>query len=97
MGKKKLPKGWTEGSVQDLLDLTDEEAAIVEMRVRLAERVRKRRQSQRITQKDLARRMRSTQPRVARLEQADASIEMLMRALFVLGADRKEIAKLLAA
>ena len=39
--------------------------------------------------------MRSTQPRVARLEQADASIEMLMRALFVLGADRKEIAKLL--
>ncbi len=41
--------------------------------------------------------MRSTQPRVARLEQADASIEMLMRALFVLGADRKEIAKLLAA
>jgi ribosome-binding protein aMBF1 (putative translation factor) len=97
VGKKKLPKGWREGSVQDLLGLTDEEAAIVEMRVRLAERVRKRRQSQRITQKDLARRMRSTQPRVARLEQADASIEMLMRALFVLGADRKEIAKLLAA
>jgi predicted transcriptional regulator len=88
MARKKLPKGWTEGSVQELLGLTDEEAAIVEMRVRL---------SQRITQKDLARRMRSTQPRVARLEQADASIEMLMRALFVLGADRKEIAKLLAA
>ena len=97
MGRKKLPKGWTEGSVQDLLGLTDEEAAIVEMRVRLAERVRKRRRSQRITQEDLARRMRSTQPRIARLEQADASIEMLMRALFALGADRKEIAKLLAA
>ena len=97
MASKKLPKGWTEGSVQELLGLTNDEAAIVEMRVRLAERVRKRRRSQRITQKDLARRMRSTQPRVARLEQADASIEMLMRALFVLGADRKEIAKLLAA
>ena len=92
-----LPKGWKEGTVQDLLGLTDEETAIVEMRVRLAERVRERRRSQRITQKDLARRMRSTQPRVARLEQADASIEMLMRALFALGADRKEIAKLLAA
>ena len=97
MGRKNLPKGWTEGSVQDLLALTDEEAAIVEMRARLAERVRKRRRSQRITQEDLARRMRSTQPRIARLEQADASIEMLMRALFVLGADRKEIARLLAA
>jgi len=86
VGRNKLPKGWTEGSVQELLGLSDEEAAIVEMRVRLAERVRKRRRSQRITQKDLARRMRSTQPRIARLEQADASIEMLMRALFVLGA-----------
>ena len=41
--------------------------------------------------------MRSTQPRVARFAQADASIEMLMRALLLLGADRKEIAKLLAA
>ena len=97
MGRKNLPKGWTEGSVQDLLGLTDEEAAIVEMRARLAERVRKRRRSQRITQGDLARRMRSTQPRIARLEQAGASIEMLIRALFVLGADRKEIARLLAA
>jgi len=80
VGKKKLPKGWTEGSVQDLLGLTDEEAAIVEMRVRLAEGVRERQRSQRITQKDLARRMRSAQPRTARLEQADASIEMLVQA-----------------
>ena len=97
MARKKLPKGWTEGSVKELLDLTDEDAAIVEMRVRLAERVRELRRSQRITQKELARRMRSTQPRIARLEQAGASIEMLMRALFTLGVDRKEIAKLLAA
>ena len=58
MGRKKLPKGWTEGSVQELFDLTDQEAAIVEMRVRLAERVRKRQRSQRIAQDDFARRMR---------------------------------------
>ncbi len=95
--KKKLPKGWTEGSVRELLDLSDDEAAIVEMRVRLAEKVREKRRARRITQKELARRIESTQPRIARLEQADASIEMLIRALFALGSDRKEIGRLLAA
>ena len=97
MARKKLPSGWTEGSVQNLLGLSDDEAAIVEMRVRLAARVREKRRARRITQRELAKRIHSTQPRIARLEQADASIEMLIRALFALGADRKEIGKLLAA
>lgn len=97
MARKKLPKGWTQGSVQDLLDLGDDEAAIVEMRVRLAERVREKRQAAAVTQAELAARIGSTQPRVARLEQADASLEMLIRALFALGASRKEIGRWLAA
>lgn len=97
MARTKLPKGWNEGSVQDLLGLSDDETAIVEMRVRLAERVREKRRASRITQKELAQRLQSTQPRVARLEQADASIEMLIRALFALGSDKKEIGKLFAA
>ena len=94
---RKLPVGWAQGSVQDVLGLTDAETALVEMRVRLAERVRERRSARRITQRDLARRMGSTQPRVARLEQADASLEFLIRALLALGVDRKEIGRLLAA
>jgi ribosome-binding protein aMBF1 (putative translation factor) len=97
MPRKNLPKRWVEGSIQDLLGLSDEEAAIVEMRVRLAEKVREKRRVGRITQKELARRIQSTQPRIARLEQADASIEMLIRALFALGSNRKEIGKVLAA
>ena len=97
MARRRLPKGWTEGSVQELLGLTDAEATLVEIRVRLAERVRERRRAKRLTQRELAERIGSTQPRVAKLEQAGASIEMLMRALLALGADRKEIARLLAA
>jgi len=95
--RRKLPDGWTQGSVRELLSLTDEEATIVEMRVRLAEKVRERRVAKRMTQQDLARRIRSTQPRIARLEQADASLEMLIRALCALGVNRREIGKLLAA
>ena len=97
MVRKRLPKGWTEGSVEELLGLTPEESAIVEMRVRLAERVRERRRAKRMTQRELAERIGSTQPRVAKLEQAGASIEMLMRALLALGVGRQEIARLLAA
>lgn len=97
MARRKLPKGCSEGTVQDLLDLRDGEAAIVEMRVRLAETVREKRGSQRLSQAELAKRIGSSQPRIARLEQGDASLEMLIRALFGLGSSRKEIGKLLAA
>ncbi len=45
MRKQRPPRGWTEGSVQELLGLSEEEAAIVEMRVRLAERVREKRRA----------------------------------------------------
>jgi predicted XRE-type DNA-binding protein len=97
VARRRLPKGWTEGSVEELLGLTAEESTIVEMRVRLSESVRERRRAKRLTQRELARRIGSTQPRVAKLEQAGASLEMLMRALLALGASRKEIARLLAA
>jgi hypothetical protein len=97
VAKKRLPRGWTQGSVQELLDLTDGEAILVELRVRLSENVRERRLAKRLTQRQLAERIGSTQPRVARLEQAGASIEMLLRALLALGASRREIARLLAA
>jgi predicted XRE-type DNA-binding protein len=94
---RRLPAGWTQGSVRELLDLTDAEAILVEMRVRLSESVRERRRAKRLTQRQLAERIGSTQPRVARLEQAGASIEMLLRALLALGVSRREIARLLAA
>ena len=97
MRRKKLPRGWKEGTVQDFLGLSDDEAAIVEMRVRLARKVREKRVASGMTQQQLAERMQSTQPRVAHMEQAGASLEMLIRALFALGANRKEIGRLLAA
>ena len=94
--KKRLPKGWTDGTVQELIGLTDAESAIVEMRLHLAEGVREKRRARKLTQAQLAAKIHSTQPRVAKLEQAEGSLEMLLRALFALGTTRKEVAKLLA-
>lgn len=36
---KKLPKGWTEGTVQEFLDLTDEEMAEIEERLKKKKKV----------------------------------------------------------
>jgi DNA-binding XRE family transcriptional regulator len=97
VARRRPPNGWTDGSVQDLLGLSDDEVAIVEMRVRLAQKVRELRHARGLTQQELAERIGSTQPRIAHLEQGGASLEMLIRALFALGAKRKAIGRLLAA
>lgn len=97
MAKKKLPRGWVEGSARKLLGLSREESAIVEMRLRLCDEIRSKRLAQGITQHELASRIESTQPRVAKLERGDASFEMMLLALLALGASRREIARVLGA
>ena len=88
---------WKDGSAKEFLGLSDAEEAIVELRLRLADEVRRLRTGQGLTQRDLAQRLGSSQPRVAFLEQADASAELMIRALLVLGASRRQIGRLIAA
>ena len=87
--------GWRVGSASDFLGLTKEEAAFVEMKLALADSVRRRRQARRLTQTQLARRIGSSQSRVAKMEAADpsVSIDLLMRALLEMGASRAEVAR----
>jgi len=67
------------------------------MKLGLAENLRKRRQARKLTQTQLARRLRSSQSRVAKMEAADpsVSIDLLVRALLELGATRAQVAKAL--
>ena len=88
---------WREGSAKELLGLSDAEEVIVELRLRLADEVRRLRTARGLTQRDLAQRLGSSQSRVAFLEQADASAELMIRALLVLGASRRQIGRLVAA
>src|SRR5271157_2495936 len=88
--------GWVEGSVEELLGLTPEESALIQLRLDLAHAVRVRRERVGMTQAQLARRTGSTQPRVARLEKGDASLEALARALLVMGARRAELGRVVA-
>ncbi len=89
--------GWRVGTAADFLGLTKEEAALIEMKLGLAENLRKRRQARRLTQTQLAKLLRSSQSRVAKMEAADpsVSIDLLVRALLELGATRSQVAKAL--
>ena len=87
--------GWRSGSVKDFLGLSDEEAALVEMRLALSRYLRQRRIDGGLSQSDLAARMGSSQSRVAKMEAADStvSLDLLIRSLLMLGASARDIAR----
>ena len=91
-------KGWRVGSVQDFLGLSEEEAAYVELRLRLADSLKRRRRKQNLTQTALPR-DRSSQSRVAKMEGGDAtvSLDLLIRSLLALGASSRDLARTIAA
>jgi ribosome-binding protein aMBF1 (putative translation factor) len=93
--KRVEAKGWRVGTVQEFLGLTDEEAAYVELRLRLADSLRRRRQKRKLSQTDLAKLLRSSQSRVAKMETGDpsVSIDLLIRSLLTLGASNRDLAR----
>ena len=68
--------GWKLGTPKELLGLTDEEAALIEIKLALARGIRERRLSLRLTQEDLAKQLRSSQSRIAKMEASDATVSM---------------------
>jgi hypothetical protein len=89
--------GWKVGSTADFLQLSPEEVEFIEMKLALAKHIRTRRLRQKLTQDQLAKLVDSSQSRVAKMEAADASVslDLLVRALLVLGASRKEVARII--
>lgn len=87
--------GWAVGSVQDFLGLSDAEAALIEMKLALSRTLRDRRQRRGVSQVELAKRLRSSQSRVAKMEAGDPSVSMdlLVNSLLVLGASPADLAK----
>lgn len=86
-------KGWKVGTVADFLELTSEESAYIELKLALSRQVRERRKKQSLTQEQLAKRMGSSQSRVAKIEAGDASVsvDLLIRSLFSLGVSLQEL------
>ena len=91
-------KGWKVGTVSDFLELTPEESVLVEIKLALSQSLKERRQNL-MTQSELASKMSSSQPRIAKAENGDASvsIELLIRAMLATGATPQDIGQVIAA
>lgn len=86
--------GWRLGTAADFLGLTEAEAVLVELKVRLSEALRARRVARGLSQTALAKQLQSSQSRIAKMEAADptVSLDLLLRGLLVLGAKPRELA-----
>jgi DNA-binding XRE family transcriptional regulator len=93
--KKPEAAGWNVGTVSEFLGLSPEEAKIVEMKLALGDSLRRYRIRHGWTQQDLAKRLGSSQSRVAKLEKGalGVTLDLLFRALFVAGASTDVIAR----
>lgn len=96
--KRLQAKGWRIGTTKQFLQLSDEEDAYIELRLKLAEGLRARRVGQGLTQVQLAKAVRSSQSRVAKMEAGDptVSLDLLVRSLLALGTTNRELAQIIA-
>jgi transcriptional regulator with XRE-family HTH domain len=83
--RERLEKaGWKVGSTAEFLELSDVETALVEAKLALGDAVRALRRRGHLSQQDLAKRMGSSQSRVAKVENHDpeVSLDLQLRAIF---------------
>jgi hypothetical protein len=86
--------GWHVGSVADFLELSPEEAAFIEVKLTLGHALRRLRTERHFSERDVAERLGADELRLSEIEAGDPSVslDLLVRALFSLGATRDEIA-----
>src|SRR5680860_1101342 len=97
--RKRLEEaGWKIGSAADFLELSEEETALMDLKLALSQTLRERRNEHGLTQRELAKKLGSSQSRVAKMEASDPSVslDLLFRALLALGASRRDVGWVIA-
>ena len=91
--KRLEAKGWKIGNTKDFLNLAPEEFAYIEMKLKLADSLRKKRQHHKLSQMQLAKLLKSSQSRIAKMEAGDpsVSIDLLVRSLLMLGVSKRHL------
>jgi DNA-binding XRE family transcriptional regulator len=85
--------GWQFGEAGDFLGLSESERREVDLRVALCRSIRQMRQALELTQHELAKRLASSQSRVAKIEAGvDVSLDLMFRAFFALGGQVGDLA-----
>lgn len=95
--KKKIleSKGYKVGSTKDFLGLSKEESEYIELKLALSQALSKQRKRKKLTQIQLAKILKSSQSRVAKMESGDptVSLDLLVKSLLAAGASKESIAK----
>ena len=98
--KKKIleSKGYKVGSVDEFLGLSEEESQYIELKLALSQALAERRKKSKLTQAQLAKMLKSSQSRVAKMERGDptVSVDLLVKSLLAMGANKESIAKAIA-
>ena len=97
--KQKLEKrGWEVGGVREFLNLSEEDIKLIEVRIALGKILNEQRIKNGYTQLQLAREIKSSQSRVAKMENGDNSvtIDLLLKCLLHLQTPKSEICKAFA-
>ncbi len=87
--------GWKSGTVSEFLELTPEETVLVEIKLALSRYLKERRRDT-MTQLELAKKIHSSQPRIAKAEDGEVSIELMIRAMLATGVTPQEIGQIIA-
>lgn len=91
--------GFTVGDATEFLGLSEAESELIDIRISLAKELRALRKASHLTQAQLAKRIRSSQSRVAKMEAGcpSVSIEAMFKSMVALGASRKQLSEAVAA
>ena len=99
MDKKKKKaleaKGYKVDSVNGFLGLSKEESEYIELKLALSQALAERRKRSNLTQDQLAKKLRSSQSRIAKIEKGDPSVslDLLVKSLLAMGATKKILQK----
>jgi predicted XRE-type DNA-binding protein len=83
-------------TVEDWLDLTPEEVAVLDMKIRLGEQLKAQRRRRKLSQERAAKILHTSQGRVSKLEKGQATLDQLARSLLAMGGSKKEVARAIA-
>jgi len=85
--------GFVFEDAEDFLELTVEERRLVDLRLAVSRAIRARREQQHLTQEQVAKKLKSSQSRVAKMEAGatDVSLDLMFRGLFALGGSLEDL------
>ena len=91
-------RGWKVGGPKEFLNLSDQEQAYIDLRLKLADGLKAHRSARGFSQTDLAKAVGSSQSRVAKMESGDptVSLDLLVKSLLALGVSNRDLAALIA-